>query len=98
MTALSVNINKVALIRNSRKGENPNLIEYASACINAGADGITVHPRPDQRHVKPSDLPGLKELINKHANIEFNNWQIFSRKSVTECAVLLLKMRGYVDT
>ena len=42
MTALSVNINKVALIRNSRKGENPNLIEYASACINAGADGITV--------------------------------------------------------
>lgn len=72
MTALSVNINKVALIRNSRKGENPNLIEYASACINAGADGITVHPRPDQRHVKPSDLPGLKELINKHTNIEFN--------------------------
>ena len=72
MTALSVNINKVALIRNSREGENPNLIEYASACINAGADGITVHPRPDQRHVKPSDLPGLKELINKHTNIEFN--------------------------
>ena len=72
MTALSVNINKVALIRNSRKGENPNLIEYASACINAGADGITVHPRPDQRHVKPSDLPGLKDLINKHTNIEFN--------------------------
>ena len=95
MTALSVNINKVALIRNSRKGENPNLIEYASACINAGADGITVHPRPDQRHVKPSDLPGLKDLINKHTNIEFNIEGNSSRGSQRRLS-WSLKLKGLV--
>ena len=71
MTALSVNITSVVNNQNSRKGENPNLIEY-KRLYKCGADGITVHPRPDQRHVKPSDLPGLKDLINKHTNIEFN--------------------------
>ena len=49
MTALSINLNKIALIRNSRDTEYPSVIEHAQRCIDAGADGITVHPRPDQR-------------------------------------------------
>ena len=60
MTKLSVNINKVALIRNSR-GENlPDLVQFAIDCEEFGADGITVHPRPDERHVRYADLPKLK--------------------------------------
>ena len=51
MTALSINVNKIALIRNSREGNYPNLVAMAEQCINLGADGITVHPRPDQRHI-----------------------------------------------
>ena len=58
--------------RNSRKGENPNLIEYASACINAGADGITVHPRPDQRHIRYKDVPDLAQVVSTELNIEGN--------------------------
>ena len=51
MTKLSVNINKIALIRNSRKGNNPSLEDFSLKIIEAGAHGITVHPRPDQRHI-----------------------------------------------
>lgn len=71
-TALSININKIALIRNSREGNFPDLIEHAQACINHGADGITVHPRPDQRHIRASDIPALAELVAPLPQVEFN--------------------------
>lgn len=70
-TALSVNLNKIALIRNSREGSNPDLIEHAQTCLDAGADGITVHPRPDQRHIRASDIAPLSALCKKN-NVEFN--------------------------
>ena len=72
MTALSVNLNKIALIRNSREGNYPNIIEYAQLCINQGAEGITVHPRPDQRHIRPDDVRQLAALLNGNADVEFN--------------------------
>ena len=67
---LSVNINKVALIRNSRGGNLPNLKQIAIDCEKFGADGITVHPRPDQRHVRYDDLQVLKEVNTTEFNIE----------------------------
>lgn len=71
-TALSVNLNKIALIRNSREGNFPDVVEHAKICIQAGADGITVHPRPDQRHIRPSDVRALAELVKPMPHIEFN--------------------------
>jgi pyridoxine 5-phosphate synthase len=70
MTRLSVNINKVALLRNSREGNFPDLYQIARDCEKFGAQGITVHPRPDQRHIRYSDLPILKELVTTEFNIE----------------------------
>ena len=72
MTALSINLNKIALIRNSREGNYPNVIEHAQLCIDNGADGITVHPRPDQRHIRPSDVRELAELVRPLSKVEFN--------------------------
>lgn len=72
MIALSVNVNKIALIRNSRAGNNPDLASHARRCIEAGADGITVHPRPDQRHIRPGDVTELAQLSHQFAGIEFN--------------------------
>jgi len=72
MTRLSVNLNKVALIRNARGGNIPDLIEVAKDCERFGAEGITVHPRPDQRHVKYSDLAPLKQNVTTEFNIEGN--------------------------
>ena len=72
MTALSVNLNKVALLRNARDGDAPSLTDAAIRVIEAGADGITVHPRPDQRHIRPSDVFDLAELLKDHPRIEFN--------------------------
>ena len=72
MTRLSVNINKVALIRNSRGGNLPNLLQVALDCERFGADGITVHPRPDQRHVRYDDISLLKQHIHTELNIEGN--------------------------
>lgn len=71
-TALSVNLNKIALIRNSRPGNYPNVALHGEICINAGADGLTVHPRPDQRHIRPKDVYELSELIKDNKEIEFN--------------------------
>lgn len=71
-TALSVNLNKIALIRNSRPGNYPNVLTHGEMCINAGADGITVHPRPDKRHIRPHDVYELSELVSSHPGIEFN--------------------------
>lgn len=76
MTLLSVNLNKIALIRNSREGDYPSVIKHAKTCLTAGADGITVHPRPDQRHIRPHDVRELAELISTcntpAAPIEYN--------------------------
>ncbi len=70
MTRLSVNLNKIALIRNSRGSNFPNLIDIAKDCERFGAQGITVHPRPDERHCKFSDLQPLKEICTTEFNIE----------------------------
>jgi pyridoxine 5-phosphate synthase len=72
MTKLSVNINKVALIRNSRGGNLPNLVQVATDCEEYGAQGITVHPRPDQRHIRFDDIPALKAVVKTEFNIEGN--------------------------
>ncbi len=69
-TKLSVNLNKVALIRNSRGGNYPDLIKVAMDCEHFGADGITIHPRPDERHARYSDVPALKQVVKTELNIE----------------------------
>ncbi len=71
-TALSVNLNKIALIRNSRPGNYPDVVAHGEICLNAGADGLTIHPRPDQRHIRPSDVYALAELLEDKDNAEFN--------------------------
>lgn len=72
MTRLSVNINKVALLRNARGGNLPDLLQVARDCEAFGAQGITVHPRPDQRHIRYDDVPPLKALVTTEFNIEGN--------------------------
>ena len=72
MTKLSVNINKLATLRNSRGGNNPNLIKTAKDIERYGADGITVHPRPDERHIRYADVYELKKVITTEFNIEGN--------------------------
>ena len=72
MTDLSINLNKIALIRNSRVTQYPSVLAHAKMCIAAGADGITVHPRPDQRHIRASDCFELAQNINVELNIEGN--------------------------
>ena len=72
MIALSVNLNKIALIRNSRDTTNPSVPEHAQMCIDAGADGITVHPRPDQRHIRAQDCFELADMLSVEFNIEGN--------------------------
>ena len=71
MTALSVNINKIAILRNSRGGDEPSVLRAAKAAIDAGAHGITVHPRPDQRHITPDDVDALAVLC-KQRGVEYN--------------------------
>lgn len=68
MTRLSVNVNKIALIRNSRGGNLPNLLNMSRIILDAGVAGITVHPRPDIRHIRPQDVRGLRELLNNYPN------------------------------
>jgi len=72
MTRLSVNINKIATLRNSRGGNNPNLLDVAKDCERYGADGITVHPRPDERHIRYADVYALKKIVTTEFNIEGN--------------------------
>ncbi len=79
MTRLSVNLNKVALIRNARGGNIPDLVEVAKDCERFGADGITVHPRPDQRHTRYTDLAPLKSVVTTEFNIEGNPTSEFLR-------------------
>ncbi|RMG87262.1 MAG: pyridoxine 5'-phosphate synthase [Bacteroidetes bacterium] len=70
MTRLSVNVNKVATLRNSRGGNLPDLIQVAKDCEAFGAQGITVHPRPDERHIRYADIPELKKIVTTEFNIE----------------------------
>jgi pyridoxine 5-phosphate synthase len=72
MTRLSVNINKIATLRNSRGGDNPNLVQVAKDCERFGAQGITVHPRPDERHIRYQDVFDLKKIVTTEFNIEGN--------------------------
>lgn len=72
MTKLSVNINKIATLRNSRGGDNPNLVQVAKDCERFGAEGITVHPRPDERHITYNDVLDLKKVVTTELNIEGN--------------------------
>ena len=70
MTRLSVNINKIATLRNARGGNNPDVVKVALDCEKFGADGITVHPRPDERHIKRKDVYDLKQVLTTEFNIE----------------------------
>lgn len=70
MTRLSVNINKIATLRNARGGNNPDVIKVAMDCERFGAHGITVHPRPDERHIRHSDVLELKKVVTTEFNIE----------------------------
>lgn len=70
-TKLSVNVNKIAILRNSRGGGEPDVVRAARACLDAGAHGITVHPRPDARHIRVDDVLALAELTGEYA-VEYN--------------------------
>ena len=70
-TRLSVNVNKIAVLRNSRGGSEPDVVRAARACLDAGAHGITVHPRPDARHIRADDVLALAELTREYG-VEFN--------------------------
>ena len=72
MTKLSVNINKIATLRNSRGGDMPNVVKVALDCERFGAEGITVHPRPDERHIRYADVYDLKPVLTTEFNIEGN--------------------------
>jgi pyridoxine 5-phosphate synthase len=72
MTHLSVNVNKIATLRNARGGNNPDVIKVALDCEKFGADGITVHPRPDERHITYKDVYDLKKVLTTEFNIEGN--------------------------
>ena len=70
MTNLSVNINKIATLRNARGGNMPNIVQFALDCERFGANGITVHPRPDERHITTKDVYDLKEVLTTEFNVE----------------------------
>ena len=77
MTRLSVNINKIATLRNARGGNNPDVVKTAIDCERFGAEGITIHPRPDQRHIRYQDVYDLKKVVKTEFNIEGNPIQEF---------------------
>ncbi len=72
MTRLSVNVNKIALLRNSRGADTPSVTEAARTAVDNGAHGITVHPRPDERHIRYQDVRDLKEMLDVELNVEGN--------------------------
>ena len=72
MTKLSVNINKIATLRNSRGGDTPNVVQFARDVQRFGAEGVTVHPRPDERHIRYQDVYDLKPVVHTEFNIEGN--------------------------
>ncbi len=72
MTVLSVNVNKIALLRNSRGRDFPNVVNFAQRFLNLGVKGITVHPRPDERHITRQDVHDLAEFLSLYPDVEFN--------------------------
>ncbi|MGH7450673.1 MAG: pyridoxine 5'-phosphate synthase [bacterium] len=93
MTKLSVNLNKVALLRNTRTIGIPSVTKAAQICISAGAHGITVHPRPDQRHIRPADVYELAEMLTVEFNIEGNPYfsefmEIVRKVKPTQCTLV----------
>lgn len=72
MTVLSVNVNKIALLRNSRGRDYPNVVEFAEQVIDLGVKGITIHPRPDQRHITRADVFALSDMLKAYPQVEFN--------------------------
>ena len=72
MTKLSVNVNKVATLRNTRHSGIPGVVKAARICLDAGAEGITVHPRPDERHIRPGDVADLAALLREYPSAEYN--------------------------
>ena len=72
MTKLSVNINKIATLRNSRGGDLPNVVQFAKDVQSFGAEGVTIHPRPDERHIRYKDAYDLKPIVHTEYNIEGN--------------------------
>lgn len=93
MTNLSVNLNKVALLRNTRNLEIPSVTKAATICMAAGAHGITVHPRPDGRHIRPSDVYALAKILTVELNIEGNPFQppfmeIVRQVKPTQCTLV----------
>jgi pyridoxine 5-phosphate synthase len=72
MTLLSVNLNKVALVRNARRADSPSVLAAARVCVDAGAGGITVHPRPDERHTRVSDVRELSAFVRSETDVELN--------------------------
>src|SRR5215207_3474918 len=72
MTKLSVNVNKIATLRNTRHLGIPSVVRVARLALDAGAHGITVHPRPDQRHIRPHDVYDLAELLKDYPDAEYN--------------------------
>jgi pyridoxine 5-phosphate synthase len=85
MIKLSVNINKIATLRNSRGGDTPNLLKVANDLEGFGAEGITIHPRPDERHIKYQDAYNLKELVTTEYNIEGNPIEKFKEMVLEIC-------------
>jgi pyridoxine 5-phosphate synthase len=77
MTKLSVNVNKIATLRNARGGNVPNVLKVALDCESFGADGITVHPRPDERHIRYADVYELRPALRTEFNIEGNPTEQF---------------------
>ncbi|MDY6782176.1 MAG: pyridoxine 5'-phosphate synthase [Cyanobacteriota bacterium] len=93
MTNLSVNLNKIALLRNTRNIGIPSITKAAQICIDAGAQGITVHPRPDERHIRPLDVFDLAEMLTVEFNIEGNPLQppfmdIVRQVKPTQCTLV----------
>lgn len=93
MTKLSVNLNKVALLRNTRTIGIPSVTKAAQICLSAGAHGITVHPRPDQRHIRPADVYELAEMLTVEFNIEGNPYfsefmEIVRKVKPTQCTLV----------
>lgn len=72
MVRLSVNVNKVATLRNARGGQVPSVTDAVRACVRAGAPGITVHPRADQRHITPRDVTDIADELTRHPHVEYN--------------------------
>ncbi len=72
MIHLSVNVNKVATLRNSRGGAVPRVLDAVQVCLDAGVNGITVHPRADERHIKPQDVRDVADVLQRHPSVEYN--------------------------